>query len=101
MVRGRRSLPHQAGAPRALWAEAITFISEVRNRKKRKIDDSMVELWLLELRGNDETVQILPEQDCVEVWPIWGCQVIALLPLPARDDKLSSVAIMDDRTIVN
>ena len=65
MARGCTALLHQAGAPRVLSTEATTLISEVKNRTKRKIDDTMVEPLLLELRGNDETVEILPEQDRV------------------------------------
>ena len=54
-----------------MWAVAITFISEVCNWTKRQIDDTTVEPMLLELKENDETVEVLPEQDRVEFWPPW------------------------------
>ena len=94
MARGCKSLLHLVGARRALWAEAITFISEVRNRTKRKIDDTVVEPLLLELRENDEVVEIIPEQDRVEFWPTWRYQAMALLPQAERHDKLSPMAII-------
>ena len=55
MAKDWRSLSCQAGAPRAVWA--ITFINEVKNRTKRKIDGTEVEPLLLELRENGETVK--------------------------------------------
>ena len=64
MARGCRKLLHQAGAPRALWAETITFMSEVRHQPKRQIDDTMVEPLFLEMREDDETVET-QEQDRV------------------------------------
>ena len=42
MARGCQSLLHQAGAPRALWRDAITFINEARSVTKRNIDDTLV-----------------------------------------------------------
>ena len=62
----------QVGAPSALWAGTITFISEVRKQTKRTVDNTMVGPLLQELRENDDTVEILPEQDGVEFWPSWG-----------------------------
>ena len=90
----------------AIVADAITRISEVRNQTKRDIDDTMVEPLFLELTEDDETAKHLAEEDIVEFWPPWGCQAIAPLPLAARDDKLSPVALMGvflgyDKTIVN
>ena len=93
MARVCRSLLHQAGAPRALWAEAITFIYEVKNLARWKIDGTVVESLILKLKENDETAEILLEQHRVESWSPWGDQVFALLPLAARDSKLSPIAI--------
>ena len=81
------------------------------NRTKRNIDNTMVEPLFLELRENEETVEIHPQQDRVDfgtpwVSAPWRCQAIALLPPAERDDNLSPVAMMGvllgyDRTIVN
>ena len=63
-----RSFLPQAGAPKALWAEASTFISEVRNWTKRKINGTVVEPLLRKLRENDENAESLPEGDGVQFW---------------------------------
>ena len=95
VARGCSSLLHQAGAPNARWTDTIHFCTEMRNRLRRNIGDHAHEALLLEFREHDERIELLPEWDCVEFWPPWSCQAIALISAAASDDKPAHVAVID------
>ena len=95
MTQGIRSLLHQAGAPRMLWAEAAKHFCSILNRTPRPAPDGKLVIPLLaEKQSVDSTTERLHEDDDPSRWPPWGCRVVALMPRIDRDTKLDAVAVM-------
>ena len=93
VTQGIRSLLHQAGAPRMLWAEAAMHFCSILNRTPRPSPDGK---QVIPLHGQsvDPTTTRLHEDDDPSRWPPWGCRVVALMPRVDRDMKLDAVAVM-------
>ena len=82
LARGCRTLPHLAGAPRKLWAEAAVLSSELRNRTERRINDAAVGPLLREMQDNNTASFHL------------AAKRLIALACGGRSDKIAPVALM-------